>query len=491
MRSIASAFALVVAALIAAPAQARWQVVETRHFRVYSEGSEKGLRNVGNILEGYWSVLDDLTGVEELEPQPRLDIYLVPDVAAMRKLVTLPSAAAGIYVTGSTKTLALALETSGYSETNSIQSLFHEVAHHFMFQNRMGAYPPWYVEGFAEYMATTRIGTESITVGNVNPGVAYTLNSQPWIEPADFFTRRSVDLRAPDIDTFYSQSWLTVHYLFRNPAKTASLRTYLRQANEGKVDEAAFRSAFGTDFNGFRKDLRGYFSGGKMTMSRYRRNAGAAAAVVVRALPESADELLLLQARLWLGVTVAERPAVLGKVRAEAAKYPGDAFAQAVLAHAEVDLGDVKVGIGLLDALLASDPTNAELLTLRGVAALAGKDIVMGRRLLARAHKLDPVDAVPLFRYGMSFAAQEAKPSENTLNVLLLASSLAPQAPGITLSTASVLIRAKRLDEAVQMLLPIANSPHGGSQAATASRMIAAARAGMPTDPIATIDLDQ
>ena len=161
----------------------------------------------------------------EPEAQPRLDIYLVPDVTAMRKIVTLPSAVGGVYVRGSTKALALALETSGYSETNSIQSLFHEVAHHFMFQGGMGAYPPWYVEGFAEYMATARIGVENITVGNVSPGNAYTLNSQPWIEPADFFMRRSIDLRAPDIHTFYSQSWLTVHYMFRNPAKAASLRT--------------------------------------------------------------------------------------------------------------------------------------------------------------------------------------------------------------------------------------------------------------------------
>ena len=473
---------------LAVPAKARWLVAETKHFRVYSEGSEKGLRRVGDALEGYWSLLQEVTGVTETEPQPRLDIYLLPDIRAMREI--LPDATeniGGVYMTAGTKSLAIALETSGFSDSQSIQLLFHEVAHHFMFQNRMAAYPIWYVEGFAEYMETATIRDGRSTVGNVNPGTAYLLNTEPWVDATSFFTRKDIDSRDSDFEVFYAQSWLTVHYIFRNPAKAAGIRVFLEQAIRGQGDAAAFRAAFGTDYAGFKAELRKYFGSSNITMTRYnRRGGGTATQVDIQTLPPSADDLLLAQARLRLGVPKADKAAFLDRIRRSGAKHPNDSFARLVSAQAETDLGEEKTGMAMLDALLATEPGNAELLTLRGVAALDNNDTPTGRRLLARAHKLNPVDATPLFHHGMSFAANEAKPSANTLNVLRLAASLAPQSPNISMSTASVLLRAKLTDEAISLLAPIANSPHSGA-APAAQKMIDLARAGRTPEPV---DLD-
>lgn len=477
---------------LAVPAHARWLVAETEHFRVYSEGSEKGLRKVGDALEGYWALLRDLTGVTETEAHPRLDIYLLPDIRAMREILPGVTNIGGAYATAGTKSLAIAMETSGYSDTLSIQPLFHEVAHHFMFQNRMAAYPTWYVEGFAEYMETATISEARITVGNVNPGIAYTLNSQPWVDATSFFTRKTIKSKDSDFGIFYAQSWLTVHYMFRNPTKVVALRAFLEKANQGKGDAAAFQAAFGTDYAGFKQELRKYLSSSNITMSRYnRRGGGTAAQVAIRTLPPSADDLLLPQARLRLGVRQAERAAFLEKIRRGVAKHPDDSFARLVSAHAETELGDTKTGMAMLDALLAVEPGNAEMLTLRGVAALRNNDTPMGRRLLARAHKLNPVDATSLFHYGLSFAANEAKPSANTLNVLRLAASLAPQAPSISMSTASVLLRAKLPDEAISLLAPVANSPHGGGAASAAQQMIERAKAGRTMDPIEVVDMEE
>ena len=471
-----------------APINARWLVAETANFRVYSEGNEKNLRTVSDNLEDYWETMQDLTGVPALEGGPRLDVYLVPDLAAMREIRDLPSGAAGFYVTGPTRPLALALQTSGSTKALNTQYLFHEVAHHFMFQNRMAAYPSWYVEGFAEYMMTAQLGEDRVTIGDVNPGRAYALNSGPWIIPADFFGKKAREFGPNDIGTYYAQSWLTVHYMFRDPARLAGLKSFLQQANDGKADEAAFRKAFGTDYRGFEKDLRAYFGSRKITMSSYRRASAAAQATsAIRALPVSADKLVIAQAHLRAGVEPARVQTRLAQIRQEAAKFPSDPFAKTVLAEAEVDLGDLKVGAGLLDGLIEAEPRNADLLTLRGYAALRLNDGTTGRRLLARAHKIDPSAAAPLFFYGASFLQVGVPPSENTLNTLLLAADIAPQIPGITMLTATALMKAKRFDDAIKILGATAYNPHGGPTADIALKMINDARAGQMPDAVAQV----
>ena len=58
--------------------------------------------------------------------------------------------------------------------------LFHEYAHHFMLQNYSTVYPPWYVEGFAELLSTTRFERDgSIKVGAFAAHRAYELAPMP------------------------------------------------------------------------------------------------------------------------------------------------------------------------------------------------------------------------------------------------------------------------------------------------------------------------
>ena len=189
------------------------------------------------------------------------------------------------------------------------------------------------------------------------------------------------------------------------------------------------------------------------------------APVTIYPLPPSAEALLIPQAHLRIGVGKAYRDDRLSQIRRDAAKYPGDPFALAVLAEAELEIGDAKTGVGLLDSLLANDPQNAGLLTVRGLAALRAQDVVTGRRFLGRSYKLNPNDATTLFYYGRSFAGQEAVPSENTLNVLMRAADLAPQVSGINLTVAAEFMKARQFADAIRLLMPIASNPHGGGAA--------------------------
>ncbi len=469
-------FLLSLLLLIAAPAQARWFVADTAHFRVHSDGPERELRTAAALLEDYWALLLLLTGTKEEAPGPKLDVYLVRGVDQLREVRRVPSSVAGVYVIGPTDVAAFATRsfdaTMGRSDV-----LQHEIAHHFMFRHAPVAYPAWYVEGFAEYMMTADIRPERIEFGTFNPNRAAWLVNVPWISAKELLTRPPREFRGERGAMFYAQSWLVVHYLFRNPEKRKALQAYLAAVASGRSDDEAFLAAFGTDYRGFERELRSYLTSRRMTRSVIKRAAAPPShGIEIRALPPTADDLLLADANLRLGVGDAWRAARLAQVRREAARHPGDAFATRVLAHAEVTLGDRAKGRALLDGLIAADAANAELLYLRGLADLLDGRPEPARRLLTRAHKLDPLHAATLFHYGRSFMGAGV-PSENTVNIALLAADLAPQVPAIAAQAATALMARQRFDEAIPYLTPIAYNPHGGAEAEMARILIEAAKA--------------
>ena len=71
-------------------------------------------------------------------------------------------------------------------------------------------------------------------------------------------------------------------------------------------------------------------------------------------------------------------------------------------------------------------------------------------------------------------------PTENDLTTWDLAFGGAPQLPGIRLGYARALMLAGEHQEAVLLLEPLANAPHGGQAARTASVLLDRARAGQP-----------
>ena len=72
--------------------------------------------------------------------------------------------------------------------------------------------------------------------------------------------------------------------------------------------------------------------------------------------------------------------------------------------------------------------------------------------------------------------------SENTLNVLLRAQTLAPQVEPIALNAAAGLMRHKRFADAEVLLAPITSNPHSGKLAEHARAMLARAREGREPD---------
>jgi predicted Zn-dependent protease len=207
-----------------------------------------------------------------------------------------------------------------------------------------------------------------------------------------------------------------------------------------------------------------------------RPNAGAATSAVER-LPPSADDLLLVNQRLKMGVPSADRPAVLAIVRERAARYPGDRLAELVLARAENDFGDRAKAQAILKRRIETDPRDVEALQMLGWSCMlqaraerprAAELLNAARDWFGKGFAVDPNNPLLLYDYGISRRGEAGYPSDNVVNVLLRAQQLAPQVPAFRLAAADALMRRDRFEEAAGILEPIFNNPHAGPERAQA-----------------------
>src|SRR5690554_1466596 len=131
--------------LIAWPdaARAEWLRAESERFIVYSDGSERDLRNYVQDLETFDRVLRFRTGLPmDGVPPRKLPIYLVRNRAALLEVNPyLGEHIAGFYVATGEDIFAVAIRSGSRDWV-----MLHEYAHHFMHQNFATAYPGWYVE---------------------------------------------------------------------------------------------------------------------------------------------------------------------------------------------------------------------------------------------------------------------------------------------------------------------------------------------------------
>jgi hypothetical protein len=474
----------------AAPALAEWRRAESPNFIVYSEASEAELRRQVTQLEDFDHLLRALTGtLRAPAPANKLDIYMVRGTNGLRIVSPGMSRSVGGFYTARPSGTAAFVDTTvstgaNPSEGGTLQVLFHEYAHHFMLQYFPTAYPGWYIEGFAEFMAYTRIDGAVIEYGGIGTGRAPWLTQLEWLD-FDRMMFASERLRNEQILQFYAQSWLTVHYLFRDPQRRAALGRYLTAYGNGETSPQAFETAFGMRPGRLQAEVQRYAGSGQIPVTRITRtSASSPPPITVARLPASAEDLLLLQAGLRIGVGREQEAAYLALIRREAGRHAADPFAQRVLAHAEAIYGDGAAPDRLLTALLAAAPADAELLYLRGLrhrtAARAGNDAEQARQAglwFARAHRADRNHYPTLYAFSQVRRGTDAYESENNTNILLLAHQLAPQVAPITLDTAALLMNRGQFDQAQALLLPLTADPHSRRIAEAARGLLTKARA--------------
>lgn len=478
---------------VAAPAQAEWKRAESPNFIVYSRGDEGALRRYVRSLELYDYILRHRVGLPlDAVPGRKLPIYLVSNRAGLAAInpATGPNVSGTYFATGE-DIFAMAIND------REMDVLLHEYFHHFTFQLRTASnYPGWLVEGLAEYHMTAEITDTSVRIGKSNDGRASWLMNATWLPLEDLLSKRPNAITGDsDKATYYPVAWLLTHWFMANDARRPQLQAYLAQLEGGADPVAAMETATGLSLPALRQELRRYMRG-LLPMTHYNINRPAPE-IVVTSLPRSADDLLLVGQRLKIGVKPDERAETAALVRQLAARHPDDPFAMLQLGHAELHFGDPDAGEAVLTRLLEREPDNVEALQLMAVRymALAGdrpEDSSLrtrARGYLARAYSADPGQYYTLHLLARTRQGQPGYPTENDLTTWSLAFDLAPQLSGIRLGYANALMQAGEFPEAIDLLEPLANAPHGGAAADAGQRLLQRARAGQ--SPLSSDELEE
>lgn len=466
--------------LFASGAQAAWYRAESKHFVVYGSGQPDSVRAYAERLEGFDGVLRRFHGLKDDAPVAhKLGVYVVGSFYEFQRF--LPSQnIGGVYIAAPDDIFAVAIDSPDIEGEENVT--FHEYTHHFMDQYFPYSYPAWLQEGWAEYFGTTVVNGTRIEVGKVSSDRAKVLANE-WLPLETLLSSTAFTVKPTEMSAFYSEAWLLTHYMLANATRRTQLTAYMRAVEGGASPVDAMTQVTGEDLRTLTGHLKDYAQGGFL-FTRIDRPRPQPADVTVTQMPPSADDLLMDYQRMNTDVAKPLQPALLARVRDKARKYPGDRLAELALARAEIQYGDRSTGEAILQRRVQTDAPDLETLVLLAHSYLedAGKTKdsaaaehfnTEARKLLVKANAIDANSYQVLYAYAMSHSMDADYPNENTLNALLLAQQLAPQVDDVRLAAAGGLIAHRRTDEAIALLTPLANSPHGGEGAEAAQKLLA------------------
>ncbi|WP_260581818.1 hypothetical protein [Sphingopyxis sp. PET50] len=336
--------ATLLALCTAGTARAEWREVETAHFRIYSEGKEKDVVQYAERLEAVHYLMKIATGMKDDKPVNKVDVYYVYSVDELRRVLDAKpnSSVAGIYIPSIRGSAAIVPRNNDGGSLDPQAVLFHEYAHHFMLQYQPGAYPPWYVEGWAELISTAsfeRKGT--ITFGKAASHRQNELEYLRWIPLRSLIGRSKEDRDVinRDYGSYYGQSWLLAHYLTLADKRPGQLRAYLLAVLRGASDEEAWK-AFG-DVDELEREVRAYLRGRSFPYKAPPLPPEVMAIQSSRALRPG--EAAIMDERieaLHQRMDEKERADIIARAEAEAARFPDDAAVQLFLAEQYADAED-------------------------------------------------------------------------------------------------------------------------------------------------------
>ncbi|MGE0741644.1 MAG: hypothetical protein AB7O98_09900 [Hyphomonadaceae bacterium] len=490
MRQLFAALIAVMTFAFAAPAQAqgRWLRAESPGFIVYSTSSERNVRSLVQDLEAFDALLRRLTNATAERSPTKLEIYLFNGPGQFQEAFPgVGSSVRGLYTAGPDLIAAFAIFRDRYG-MDAQDILFHEYAHHFMYQHFSNPYPSWYIEGFAEFVATTEFESERIVLGRSSVARASWLFGGSWLPMERMISSAPRDLDGEETARFYAQSWLFTHYLFSTPGGMDRFREYVRSLRLGADPQQAFEDGFGVTPQQMQATLREYLQDSPDALALTRPAAVDEATVAVTRLPPSANELLPLASRMRRGYLSEEAGAeLLSRIRSIAGFEPNDPFALLALAQAEATIGDIGRARVLAERRLEANANDTVAHYVMGYTFLrVARDsegdealdlYAQARRHFTRAYRADENNFAALYRYAETFSGLDLSDEEasNVTNVLLLAHQLAPQVDEITFYAADVLVSRERYAEAIPLLRMLAFDPHGGDGADRARQRLNAA----------------
>lgn len=462
-------------------AKAEWSEIKTDHFLIYADKSDKDLRRFAEQLESVHYLMLRANGLKEDFLPVRVKVYAFGSVDKVGALASNPNAV-GFYRSAPSGAIAVIPQNAGNSGQTSLEVLFHEYAHHFMLQYFPAAYPSWYIEGWAELIATSSFERKgAITFGKANSDRAAELEYGYWTHAGELVSKPRSELPKAANEAFYGQSWLIAHYLTLSPERAQQFRVYLNSINRGATQQQA-ASVFG-DLDAFNKDVRAYLSRRNFEYKAVPLPEGLLSNFSSRKLTPGEIDLMEEQIDFQRTMPPEEAAKFLDKLRQKAARHQNDVAALLLLGEAELGLENFESARPVAERLLTIAPGNSQALTLKAQIELHfAKDAdnpaeAVGpiREWIAKAKIADPQNPLVHIALFESFAVDGEQPTDEAIDGLRDVVRLVPQHGGARFLLATALVNRdgkSALIEAIQLLRPIAFDPHNGKDAEAAQKLI-------------------
>lgn len=469
---------------VAAPqaARAEWKRAVSENFVVYSDGSEEALRSFTAKVEAFDSLLRVITNAQTPAAPKRVEIYLLRSEGAVQRVLGAGSSnIAGIYRSRLEGAVALVPRIKGDKFSLDGETvLHHEYAHHFMMQYFPTAYPPWYVEGFAEFYSTTEIGEDgTASIGKPAYHRAYGLATTKPFPLIRLLSEYPQTKSAEETDAYYGRAWLLTHMLAFSPERGPQLTRYLDAFSKGTPSLKAATDIFGP-LAELDKDLDTYLKARSMKYRAIKGLDRKIATVRVETLTPAQNAVLLEQVRFSMGISDKEKPAFLSDVRKAMAQHPEAPETLDLGAEALLLEDKPQEAMALTDRVIALKPDFARAL-LRKAQLMAdqaddAKDPAAHwkavRALIVKANRINNDDPTALYRFYESYRRQGIEPPPSAIDGLYRAYELAGQAGEVRFALAQQLISERKFKLARALLQPLAFDPHDGDGAKSARAMI-------------------
>ncbi|WP_375395807.1 hypothetical protein [uncultured Sphingomonas sp.] len=484
------------ALLLSTSASASWQRATSRHFIVYSDDTPAHVEAFTVKLEKFdkamrvWHVAPE----DKRGDSARVTVFVVSDIAAIQKLAGRADVA-GFYQPRAGESVAFTPRSSGDGADHGFTSqaiLFHEYTHHWMLTNDAwsdAAFPPWFVEGFAELHATAIIRNGDVIFGATPTYRGYTVGNMNLLPAAQLLLPNPGHLSGEQRDALYSRGWLLADYLIFNKDRLGQFAAYVTAINSGKSPREA--NALLGNPNALDFKLNAY--GKQSVLPSALIPAKDLTIGKVSVQPLTAAEAAIMPAFILSkrGVTSKAAPGVAAMARRVAASYPDDAFVQNEVAEAEFDVcstdptSDAACYVrteAAADRALATDPKSIHALVYRGMAqaAAAKKNKIVDpakwsaiRQWFLAANKIDPEAPQPLIDFYESYAAAGQTPTKNAEGAMLYAYALAPYDASVRIKAAHVLLVQDKAAQAKVALGPVAYNLDEPGQADRAQKILA------------------
>lgn len=454
-----------------------WIRAQSQHFVIYSVVGEAETRQHLEQLEAFKYLAELLLGgnPRDTAASPKFTIYMVDSLDMLKTVRPDTSRAVGgfyIHCIEKAQAFVHAPQWFGAEADYGLQILLHEYSHHLMFSRMQRFYPSWYVEGFADYLSTTRLQKGSYQLGVRNDWRTGQLQAERWLDfnvmldPKRFTA--AVKKREVDGFQFYAQSWLLAHYMLSDSARTQAFKLYFDKIGRGEDGAESFKSAMGMTPVQLRNEMSLYRR--KFTALEVKVPELPDIAINVIRLPREQGDYLLEAAALQscpkeaYGKELAEQFRDMRRKRTK-----GDVRLRVELSRAELLFGDKQAARAELESLYASDEIAFDVAYLLGRSYLDEvKDQKTEEQLVLRnkaseqflkAYALDKTSAPNLYFLSKSLDTN-GTPSKAVLNASTAAAVMAPSVPQYAVYAAMVSLRGGDRATAMRVLQPFANNPH-------------------------------